>query len=52
MKKIFFTITMAFIMCFGLCACTSNTELKELHNPAITEGIRGEQFGIAKNMNE
>lgn len=52
MKKIFFTITMAFIMCFGLCACTSNTELKELPNPEITEGIRGEQFGIDKNINE
>ena len=52
MKKIFFTITMAFIMCFVLCACTSNTELKELPNPEITEGIRGEQFGIDKNINE
>ena len=52
MKKIFFTITMACILCLGVCACTANTELKKLPNPEITEGIRGEQFGIDKNINE
>ena len=52
MKKIFFTITMTFILCLGLCACSTNTELKKLPNPEITEGIRGEQFGIDKNINE
>ena len=45
MKK----IVLLFILCFGLMAC-SNNEL--LPKPEISEGIRGEQFGIDKNINE
>ena len=32
-----------------LCACSNN---KNLPNPELAEGIRGEQFGIDKNINE
>ena len=39
------------IIMLGLCGC-SNNELKELPKPEVTEGIRGEQFGIDKNINE
>lgn len=34
-----------------LCAC-SNDELKQLPKPEVASGIRGEQFGIDKNINE
>ena len=49
MKKIFITIM---IVCsFILCGC-SKDELKELPKPEVSEGIRGEQFGIDKNIDE
>ena len=49
MKKIFVTIM---IVCsFILCGC-SKDELKELPKPEVSEGIRGEQFGIDKNIDE
>lgn len=52
MKKIFITISMVIVLSLCVCACSNNKELKELPNPEITEGIRGEQFGIDKNINE
>jgi len=39
------------VLSIGLSAC-SNNELKELPQPEVTGGIRGEQFGIDKNINE
>ena len=51
MKRKLFLVLSLFVLCFGLCACSKN-ELKELPKPEITEGIRGEQFGIDKNINE
>ena len=50
MKKIILLVT-SLIMCLTLSAC-SNNELKELPKPEVSEGIRGEQFGIDKNINE
>jgi len=50
MKKIILVVT-SLLMCITLTAC-SNNELKELPKPEISEGIRGEQFGIDKNINE
>lgn len=35
-----------------LCGCSSAEQLQKLPIPEITEGIRGEQFGIDKNINE
>lgn len=52
MKKIFITISMVIVLSLCACACSNNKELKELPNPEITEGIRGEQFGIDKNIDE
>lgn len=52
MKKIFITISMVIVLSLCVCACSNNKKLKELPNPEITEGIRGEQFGIDKNINE
>ncbi len=45
------------ILCITLCACSSGKEeekelLVELPKPEVTGGIRGEQFGIDKNINE
>lgn len=51
MKRKLFLVLSLFVLCFGLCACSKN-ELEELPKPEITEGIRGEQFGIDKNINE
>lgn len=50
MKK---TILVILIVMFGLglCGCSKN-ELKKLPKPEISEGIRGEQFGIDKNIDE
>lgn len=52
MKKNFFTISLVIILCLGVCACSSKNELEALPIPEITEGIRGEQFGVDKNINE
>lgn len=38
------------LMCFSLCACSSKFE--KLPKPVVAEGIRGQQFGIDKNINE
>ena len=52
MKKIVFSLVLI-ISCFCLCACTNDSnELKDLPCPEISSGIRGEQFGIDKNINE
>lgn len=52
MKKKIFTISLVIILCLGVCACSSKNELEALPIPEITEGIRGEQFGVDKNINE
>lgn len=52
MKKNFFTISLVVILSLGVCACSSKNELEALPIPEITEGIRGEQFGVDKNINE
>lgn len=46
MKKI-----ILILLCMGLVGC-NKSELQTLPKPEITEGIRGEQFGIDKNINE
>ena len=52
MKKIFLTITIM-LLSVSLTGCNNNENtLEELPKPEITEGIRGEQFGIDKNINE
>jgi len=48
MKKIVLSLIMI-VLCFGLCACNNSNELPQ---PEISSGIRGEQFGIDKNINE
>lgn len=45
MKKLLIILFMVFIMCTG-CG------VKELPKPEVTDGVRGEQFGIDKNINE
>ena len=52
MKKNVFTISLVIILCLGVCACSNKNELEGLPIPEITEGIRGEQFGVDKNINE
>ena len=39
-------------LCFLSSGCTKDESLKKLPKPEVTEGIRGEQFGIDKNINE
>lgn len=51
MNKKFIKIILSLVLCFSLCAC-SNKKLEELPIPEVTGGIRGEQFGIDKNINE
>ena len=46
MKKIIFVILC--VICLGGC----DDKLQQLPNPELSEGIRGEQFGIDKNINE
>lgn len=50
MKKISLIIG-CFLLVLSLCGC-SNNELEDLPKPEVTDGIRGEQFGIDKNINE
>ena len=52
MKKIFLKTSLTILLCLSLCACSTKNELKNLPTPEITNGIRGEQFGIDKNINE
>jgi len=40
------------ILVIFLCGCTKNNLLNDLPKPELSEGIRGEQFGIDKNINE
>ena len=52
MKKIFLIITIM-LLSISLTGCNNNENtLKELPKPVVTDGIRGEQFGIDKNINE
>ena len=51
MKKNICMISITMLICITLCACSTRKELKELPLPEITSGIRGEQFGIDKNIN-
>ncbi len=44
-------IILLIILVIGICGC-GNNKLKELPKPEISEGLRGEQFGIDKNINE
>lgn len=43
-------ILLLMILCIGICGCGS--KLEKLPNPEISSGLRGEQFGIDKNINE
>ena len=51
MKKRVLIILILMVLCINLCGCL-NKDLQKLPKPEITEGIRGEQFGIDKNINE
>lgn len=48
MKKL--KILLLIILCIGICGC--GNKLEELPNPEVSSGLRGEQFGIDKNINE
>ena len=39
-------------LCFLSSGCTKDESLKKLPKPEVTEGIRGEQFGLDQNINE
>lgn len=52
MRNKFLLLSLCLIIGLYLCACTNNTALEELPEPEISSGIRGEQFGIDKNINE
>lgn len=52
MKKIILTIMTSCLLILSITGCTNEKELEKLPLPEITEGIRGEQFGIDKNINE
>ncbi len=56
MKKSLKLILML-VLCITICACTNNQEekkegLENLPKPEVAGGIRGEQFGIDKNIDE
>ena len=44
-------LCLTFILCFSLCGCYFNKQLKKLPNPEVAEGVRG-NLGIDKNINE
>jgi len=49
MKKVLILV----LMSLALCGCSKDVvELSVLPKPELSEGIRGEQFGIDKNINE
>ncbi|MBQ1320979.1 MAG: hypothetical protein IIY53_04945, partial [Solobacterium sp.] len=43
---------LAALLVLGGCAQDSNSALPELPAPEFADGLRGEQFGIDKNINE
>ncbi len=53
MKRRLWTFIGVFFLCISVCACKAEEKKeKELPKPELSEGIRGEQFGIDKNINE
>ncbi len=52
MKKKLIIILTVFSSSLFLCGCLNGNQLETLPKPEITDGIRGEQFGIDKNINE
>ena len=52
MKKKLIIILTVFSSSLFLCVCLNGNQLETLPKPEITDGIRGEQFGIDKNINE
>ena len=48
MKKVLIVL----ILMISLCGCKIYKELNKLPKPEVSDGIRGEQFGIDKNINE
>ena len=50
MKKLFITVML--VLSLSVCGCSNDNKLSELPKPEVTGGIRGEQFGIDKNINE
>ena len=49
MKKIITILTVVACLCITGCTIQNSNELPK---PELAEGIRGEQFGIDKNINE
>ena len=49
-KKSLLILLLIISLCVVGCSCEK--QLEELPKPEITSGIRGEQFGIDKNINE
>ena len=52
MKKIGYKIVMSLLLILLISGCATKKELDVLPKPEIASGIRGEQFGIDKNINE
>jgi len=52
MKKSFNKILLLIVLCICVCACSTDNGIKKLPSPEVSEGIRGKQFGIDKNINE
>ena len=53
MKKKAFSLILLLVLSFTLVGCGKTVEENNsLPKPEVTDGIRGEQFGIDKNINE
>lgn len=53
MKKTAFSLILLLVLSFTLVGCSKTVEENNsLPKPEVTDGIRGEQFGIDKNINE
>lgn len=53
MKKTAFSLILLLVLSFTLVGCGKKVEENNsLPKPEVTDGIRGEQFGIDKNINE
>ena len=53
MKKTAFSLILLLVLSFTLVGCGKTVEENNsLPKPEVTDGIRGEQFGIDKNINE
>ena len=53
MKKTVFSLILLLVLSFTLVGCGKKVEENNsLPKPEVTDGIRGEQFGIDKNFNE